>query len=186
MRPFFRSSLTGHETSMRRWNSTRASAPSRRRSAARRSKQLLMQARFLHPLAPSWPATPQRAWCSGSGNADADLMFRRRGARLRARMSRGCPSWGRAGKLLSQLLEEIGLLRDDVFIVNHPQVAGPRANRDPASRAENRQLPRVPGSARVELDRTLRDLQASANFLHEASSAATRPAFTRPARASQR
>ena len=53
----------------------------------------------------------------GSGNADADLMFvgEAPGAN---EDRRGLPFVGQAGKLLDQLLEEIGLARDDVFIAN--------------------------------------------------------------------
>jgi uracil-DNA glycosylase len=53
----------------------------------------------------------------GSGNADADLMFV--GEAPGAEEDRqGLPFVGRAGALLTQLLEGIGLQRDDVFIAN--------------------------------------------------------------------
>ena len=45
-------------------------------------------------------------------------------------MSRASRSSGRAGKLLTQLLEEIGLSRDDVFIANTLKCRPP-GNRDP-------------------------------------------------------
>ena len=65
----------------------------------------------------------------GAGNADADLMFvgEAPGAN---EDQQGLPFVGRAGKLLDQLLEEIGLERSDVFITN---VLGcrPPGNRDP-------------------------------------------------------
>ena len=53
----------------------------------------------------------------GSGNADADLMFvgEAPGAR---EDEQGLPFVGQAGRLLDRLLEEIGLQRADVFIVN--------------------------------------------------------------------
>ncbi len=53
----------------------------------------------------------------GAGNADADLMFvgEAPGA---SEDEQGLPFVGRAGKLLSTLLEEIGLLREEVFIAN--------------------------------------------------------------------
>jgi uracil-DNA glycosylase family 4 len=53
----------------------------------------------------------------GAGNADADLMFvgEAPGAR---EDERGLPFVGQAGRLLEQLLEEIGLARSDVFIAN--------------------------------------------------------------------
>src|SRR4051794_25726658 len=77
---------------------------------------------------------PALADCSpnlvfGAGNADADLMFvgEAPGAeedRLRL------PFVGRAGKLLDQLLEEVGLVRDEVFITN-VLMHRPPGNRDP-------------------------------------------------------
>src|SRR6185312_11901755 len=53
----------------------------------------------------------------GAGNANADLMFigEAPGA---SEDEQGIPFVGRAGKLLSQLLEEIGLSREEVFIAN--------------------------------------------------------------------
>jgi uracil-DNA glycosylase family 4 len=53
----------------------------------------------------------------GSGNADADLMFvgEAPGAN---EDKQGVPFVGQAGKLLEQLLNEIGLQRSDVFIAN--------------------------------------------------------------------
>src|SRR4051812_35002023 len=53
----------------------------------------------------------------GSGNADADLMFvgEAPGAN---EDKQGLPFVGQAGKLLDQLLGEIGLTRADVFVVN--------------------------------------------------------------------
>ena len=53
----------------------------------------------------------------GSGNADADLMFvgEAPGAN---EDKQGVPFVGQAGKLLEQLLGEIGLARADVFIAN--------------------------------------------------------------------
>ncbi len=53
----------------------------------------------------------------GAGNADADLMFV--GEAPGAEEDRqGLPFVGRAGGLLTKLLEEIGLSREDVFIAN--------------------------------------------------------------------
>jgi uracil-DNA glycosylase len=65
----------------------------------------------------------------GAGNANADLMFvgEAPGAeedRLRL------PFVGRAGKLLDQLLGEVGLMRDEVFITN-VLMHRPPGNRDP-------------------------------------------------------
>jgi uracil-DNA glycosylase family 4 len=65
----------------------------------------------------------------GSGNADADLMFvgEAPGAR---EDERGIPFVGAAGKLLDELLGEVGLARGDVFIANVLKCRPP-GNRDP-------------------------------------------------------
>jgi DNA polymerase len=65
----------------------------------------------------------------GAGNADADLMFvgEAPGA---AEDQQGLPFVGRAGQLLNELLAEIGLSRDDVFIANVLKCRPP-GNRDP-------------------------------------------------------
>jgi uracil-DNA glycosylase len=65
----------------------------------------------------------------GSGNADADLMFvgEAPGAN---EDKQGLPFVGQAGKLLTKLLEEIGLDRGDVFICNTVKCRPPN-NRDP-------------------------------------------------------
>jgi uracil-DNA glycosylase family 4 len=73
-------------------------------------------------------ATRDRA-VFGAGNADADLMFV--GEAPGAEEDRqGLPFVGRAGKLLDQLLAEIGLRRSDVFITNVLK-SRPPGNRDP-------------------------------------------------------
>jgi len=65
----------------------------------------------------------------GAGNADADLMFV--GEAPGAEEDRqGLPFVGRAGQLLNQMLEEIGLKREDVFIANVLK-SRPPGNRDP-------------------------------------------------------
>ena len=65
----------------------------------------------------------------GAGNADADLMFV--GEAPGANEDRlGLPFVGQAGKLLDQLLGEIGLARGDVFIANVLKCRPP-GNRDP-------------------------------------------------------
>jgi DNA polymerase len=65
----------------------------------------------------------------GSGNADADLMFV--GEAPGAEEDRqGRPFVGRAGQFLSQLLEGIGMKREDVFIAN-TLLCRPPGNRDP-------------------------------------------------------
>jgi DNA polymerase len=65
----------------------------------------------------------------GAGNADADLMFI--GEAPGAEEDRqGLPFVGRAGQLLNQLLEGIGMKRDDAFIANILK-SRPPGNRDP-------------------------------------------------------
>src|SRR4051794_33590626 len=65
----------------------------------------------------------------GSGNADADLMFV--GEAPGAKEDElGLPFVGQAGKLLEELLNEIGLTREDVFIAN-TLMCRPPGNRDP-------------------------------------------------------
>jgi DNA polymerase len=65
----------------------------------------------------------------GSGNADADLMFvgEAPGAR---EDEQGIPFVGAAGKLLGELLADIGLTRADVFVANVLKCRPP-GNRDP-------------------------------------------------------
>jgi DNA polymerase len=65
----------------------------------------------------------------GAGNANADLMFvgEAPGA---SEDEQGLPFVGRAGKLLSTLLEEIGLSREEVFVANVLKCRPP-GNRDP-------------------------------------------------------
>jgi uracil-DNA glycosylase len=65
----------------------------------------------------------------GKGNADADLMFV--GEAPGAEEDRqGLPFVGRAGKFLGELLEDIGMSREDVFIANVLKCRPP-GNRDP-------------------------------------------------------
>ena len=65
----------------------------------------------------------------GSGNADADLMFVGEAPGMHEDQQ-GLPFVGRAGQLLTKLLEEIGMSREDVFIANVLQ-SRPPGNRDP-------------------------------------------------------
>jgi DNA polymerase len=65
----------------------------------------------------------------GAGDADAEVMFV--GEAPGAEEDRqGLPFVGRAGQLLNQLLEEIGMSRDSVFIANVLK-SRPPGNRDP-------------------------------------------------------
>ena len=65
----------------------------------------------------------------GSGNANADLMFVGE-APGKNEDEKGLPFVGQAGKLLDQLLGEIGLLRKDIWICNTLNCRPP-GNRDP-------------------------------------------------------
>jgi DNA polymerase len=67
----------------------------------------------------------------GAGDPDADLMFV--GEAPGAEEDRtGLPFVGRSGRLLDQLLAEIGITREEVFIANVVKCRPPD-NRDPAS-----------------------------------------------------
>jgi uracil-DNA glycosylase len=92
-------------------------ADSRRTAFERREelKTVLAQARGC-TRCPELAAT-RKTVVFGAGNADADLMFvgEAPGA---SEDEQGVPFVGRAGRLLNQLLEEIDLHRDDVFICN--------------------------------------------------------------------
>ena len=65
----------------------------------------------------------------GVGRADADLMFVGEGPGEQEDL-KGEPFVGRAGKLLTQLIEGIGLTRADVYIANVVKCRPP-GNRDP-------------------------------------------------------
>jgi uracil-DNA glycosylase len=65
----------------------------------------------------------------GSGDPDADLMFVGEAPGFHED-KQGVPFVGAAGKLLDQLLREIGLTRDDVFVANVLKCRPP-GNRDP-------------------------------------------------------
>ena len=65
----------------------------------------------------------------GSGNADADLMFVGEAPGFHEDRQ-GQPFVGRAGKLLDELLEEVGLARSQCFIANVLKCRPP-GNRDP-------------------------------------------------------
>jgi uracil-DNA glycosylase len=65
----------------------------------------------------------------GVGAPDADLMFVGEGPGQQEDLQ-GIPFVGRAGQLLTQLIEGIGLTRDDVYIANVVKCRPP-GNRDP-------------------------------------------------------
>ena len=72
----------------------------------------------------------------GVGRADADLMFVGEGPGEQEDLQ-GEPFVGRAGQLLTQLIEGIGLTRADVYIANVVKCRPP-GNRDPAARRDRR------------------------------------------------
>jgi uracil-DNA glycosylase family 4 len=102
---------------------------SEQQASARREalKQVLAQARACERC-PELAAT-RKTVVFGAGNADAELMFvgEAPGA---SEDEQGLPFVGRAGKLLDQLLGEIGMERNAVFICNTLKCRPP-GNRDP-------------------------------------------------------
>jgi uracil-DNA glycosylase len=90
-------------------------------------KELLAQARACERC--SELAATRKTVVFGAGNADADLMFvgEAPGA---SEDEQGLPFVGRAGKLLDQLLAEIGMERKEVFVANVLKCRPP-GNRDP-------------------------------------------------------
>ena len=100
------------------------------RSAADRREDLVVLYKQLQNCreCPLWETRTRLVF--GSGNADADLMFV--GEAPGAEEDRqGLPFVGRAGKLLDELLAEIGLDRKaDVFVANVLK-SRPPGNRDP-------------------------------------------------------
>jgi uracil-DNA glycosylase family 4 len=99
-------------------------SPAERREAL---KHVLAEARSCQRC-PDLAATRKNV-VFGAGNADADLMFvgEAPGA---TEDEQGLPFVGRAGKLLDQLLAEIGLERKEVFVCNTLKCRPP-GNRDP-------------------------------------------------------
>lgn len=67
---------------------------------------------------------------SGSGSYDAKVMFVGGEAPGYWEDQKGLPFVGRAGKVLDELLEEIGLSRDEIYITNIVKCRPPE-NRDP-------------------------------------------------------
>ncbi|HEY8304430.1 MAG TPA: uracil-DNA glycosylase [Solirubrobacteraceae bacterium] len=104
--------------------STDTTSPAHRREALKRVFAEAQVCVRCHEL-----ASTRKNVVFGAGNANADLMFvgEAPGA---SEDEQGLPFVGRAGKLLSTLLEEIGLSREDVFIANVLKCRPP-GNRDP-------------------------------------------------------
>jgi uracil-DNA glycosylase len=99
-------------------------SPAERREAL---KRVLAQARVCERC-PELAAT-RKTVVFGSGNADAQLMFVGEAPGV-SEDEQGVPFVGRAGKLLDQLLGEIGLERGGVFVCNTLKCRPP-GNRDP-------------------------------------------------------
>jgi DNA polymerase len=99
------------------------------RSAEERRAELVELYRELNDQHGCPLATTRTHIVFGMGNADADLMFvgEAPGA---TEDQEGKPFVGRAGRLLDQLLEEIGLSRGEVFVGNILKCRPP-GNRDP-------------------------------------------------------
>jgi uracil-DNA glycosylase family 4 len=106
-----------------------ASAQSETSAAQRREalKEVLAQTRACERCPEL--AAARKTVVFGAGNADAELMFvgEAPGA---SEDEQGLPFVGRAGKLLDQLLGEIGLERSQVFVCNTLKCRPP-GNRDP-------------------------------------------------------
>src|SRR5580658_2734787 len=100
------------------------SSASERREAL---KQLLVEARGCTRCAEL--ALTRTSVVFGAGNADAELMFVGEAPGANEDLQ-GLPFVGAAGKLLEQLLGEIGLSRAEVFIANVLKCRPP-GNRDP-------------------------------------------------------
>src|SRR5256886_7093259 len=99
------------------------------RSAAERRDELVALYKQLGPDHECPLKADRTTVVFGTGNADADLMFAGEAPGFHEDQQ-GKPFVGRAGKLLDQLLEEIGLARGDVFIANVLKCRPPD-NRDP-------------------------------------------------------
>jgi uracil-DNA glycosylase family 4 len=106
-----------------------SSAESEKPASERRDalKEVFAQARACVRCAEL--AATRKTVVFGAGNADAELMFvgEAPGA---SEDEQGVPFVGRAGKLLDQLLGEIGMERKDVFVCNTIKCRPP-GNRDP-------------------------------------------------------
>ncbi len=104
--------------------SSRVPSPEERREALK----LVYEQASVCTRCPQLAATRQNV-VFGAGNANADLMFVGE-APGGSEDKQGRPFVGQAGKLLEQLLSEIGLQRTDVFICNTLKCRPPQ-NRDP-------------------------------------------------------
>jgi uracil-DNA glycosylase family 4 len=99
------------------------------RPAAERREELVALYRHLRDCHECPLAAGRTNLVFGSGDADADLMFVGEAPGFHEDQQ-GRPFVGRAGGLLDELLGEIGLARDDVFVANCLKCRPP-GNRDP-------------------------------------------------------
>jgi uracil-DNA glycosylase len=106
-----------------------ASPPSAGHPANAAGATLAEVAASAHDCALCKLSTGRRQVVFGVGNPEADLMFVGEGPGEQEDIQ-GEPFVGRAGKLLSQLIEGIGLTRGDVYIANVVKCRPP-GNRDP-------------------------------------------------------
>lgn len=108
-------------------------APSERgasgRPAAERREELVALYRRIRDCHECPLAATRTNLVFGNGNADADLMLVGEAPGFHEDQQ-GLPFVGRAGALLDELLGEIGLARDDVFVCNTLKCRPP-GNRDP-------------------------------------------------------
>ena len=89
-------------------------------------------------------ARPARRWCSAPATRTPTSCSSAR-ARASRKTSQGIPFVGRAGRLLTSLIEGIGLDRDEVYIANVVKCRPP-GNRDPLP-LEIETVPAVPRGA---------------------------------------
>ena len=107
----------------------------------------------------------------GAGNANADLMFVGEAPGAQEDIQ-GLPFVGRAGQLLNQLLEEIELSRDEVFITNILK-SRPPGNRDPQPEEIEACTPYLLRQVQLIQPRVIATL---GNFAHQVPHQARRPA----------
>ena len=99
------------------------------RSAAERRQELVALFHQLRDCETCPLAGSRTNLVFGAGHADAELMFVGEAPGANEDLQ-GLPFVGRAGKLLDTLLEEVGLVRADVFVANVLKCRPP-GNRDP-------------------------------------------------------
>ena len=130
------------------------------RSVSRRRRGVV------HEVRPARRAAPRS--CSASARRMPALMFVGEGPGA-AGGSQGEPFVGRAGQLLTQLIEGIGLTRDDVYIANVVKCRPP-GNRDPLPTRSRRAARGSTGSSTLiapAVDRDARQLRHEAAARHQ-------------------